>query len=94
MLTGGNRLQRSHCGQGLALDKLEEGSTTGGYVTDIVTNPELVDRGQCIAAAGNAVGALSFDRLRHCSGACSKVPELENTDRAIPDDGSGAGYDF
>src|SRR4029077_12943843 len=84
LLQDGDRRQR------LPLDKLEDGAAAGRDVGDAVLDPVLLDGGQRVAAAGEREGLAA--RYAHGDGAraLAELRELEDSHRAVPDDGAGA----
>jgi hypothetical protein len=75
--------------QRLALQHLQEGAAAGGDVAHVLLDAVLGDRGQGVAAAGDAEGA-GWRRWRGPWSRCrGEGVELEHADRAVPDDGAG-----
>src|SRR5690606_9058516 len=72
--------------QALAFEELEERAAAGRDVGDVVRDPELLDRGQRVAAAGDRERAARGDRLADPARAGGEFGMLEHADRTVPYD--------
>src|SRR5208282_6073160 len=89
----GALLQNCNRRQRLAFEELEKGAAGGGDVTDAIGDAELVDRGDRVTAACNRKGVRLGNGERECARAGGERVQLENADRAVPDDAARAGDD-
>src|SRR4051794_22608322 len=81
-------LQRRDARQGLALEELEGGATTGGDVTEAVVRDAQRAHGRGrVAAADDAEAVDLGDRLGDAPGARRERRQLEHAHRAVPEDG-------
>src|SRR5450830_856365 len=83
----GASFQYFHCRQHLAFDELEESTTAGGNVGDILGNTVLVDGRQGVATTGNGECRTVSDSLGQDLGAVAELVEFEHADRTVPEDG-------
>src|ERR1700748_3836451 len=72
----------------LAFQHFQERAAAGGDVADVLLDAVLGDRGQRVAAAGDAERRAGGDRARQRLGAVRERVELEHAHRAVPHDGA------
>ncbi len=79
-------LQRDDARQRAPLDELERRAAAGRAVGDARGEPELVHRGERVAAADHRCSGRVGDRVRHRLGARREGVDLEDAHRAVPED--------
>src|SRR5690606_37913834 len=90
----GALFQNRYCWQYLAFYELEECTTAGRYVRDLVSKVPLVDGGQSIATAGNRASIALCNCARNSFGTLGESIKFKYAARAVPQYGFGVFDNF
>src|SRR5690606_15215251 len=83
--SGRSLFEHGHCRKCLALDELEESTSPGRDVGDVIGDAVLVDGGEGVAASGNGEGITPRYCFSNDASALTELVKFEDADRTVPD---------